>query len=86
MRREIKDKLISAASVTLFFAAVRPSEVPAMWVTVLLALVLYEGMLFGIKAARRQARRERMRHYITVSRIDMQRVADQVFNPLREVS
>ena len=85
MRKRV-DKGMAAGAVVLFFAAVRPTEIPAMWVTVLLALALYEGMLFGIKAARRQARRERRRHYITVSRIDMQRVADQVFNPIREVS
>lgn len=85
MKRKI-DKGIAGGAVTLFFAAVRPTQIPSMWVTVLLALALYEGMLFGIKAARRQARRERRRHYITVSRIDMQRVADQVFNPIREVS
>lgn len=85
MRKRV-DKGIAAGAVVLFFAAVRPTQIPSMWVTVLLALALYEGMLFGIKAARRQARRERRRHYITVSRIDMQRVADQVFNPIREVS
>lgn len=85
MRRRV-DKGIAGAAVVLFFAAVRPTQIPSMWITVLLALALYEGMLFGIKAARRQARRERRRHYITVSRIDMQRVADQVFNPIREVS
>lgn len=85
MKRKI-DKGIAGGAVVLFFAAVRPTQIPSMWVTVLLALALYEGMLFGIKAARRQARRERRRHYITVSRIDMQRVADQVFNPIREVS
>ena len=85
MKRKI-DKGIAGGAVTLFFAAVRPTQIPSMWVTVLLALALYEGMLFGIKAARRQARRERRRHYITVSKIDMQRVADQVFNPIREVS
>lgn len=85
MRKKI-DKGMAAGAVTLFFAAVRPTQIPSMWVTVLLALALYEGMLFGIKAARRQARKERRRHYITVSKIDMQRVADQVFNPIREVS
>ena len=85
MKRKI-DKGIAGGAVTLFFAAVRPTQIPSMWITVLLALALYEGMLFGIKAARRQARRERRRHYITVSKIDMQRVADQVFNPIREVS
>ena len=85
MRKRV-DNGIAGAAVTLFFAAIRPTQIPSMWVTVLLALALYEGMLFGIKAARRQARRERRRRYITVSRIDMQRVADQVFNPIREVS
>lgn len=85
MKRKM-DKGIAGGAVTLFFAAVRPTEIPSMWITVLLALALYEGMLYGIKVARRQARRERMRHYITVSKIDMQRVADQVFNPIREVS
>ena len=84
MKRKL-DKGIAGASVTLFFAAVRPTEIPSMWVTVLLALALYEGMLFGIKAARKQARAERRRHYVTVSKIDMRRVADQVFNPLKEV-
>ena len=85
MKRKL-DKGIAAGAVTLFFAAVRPTEIPAMWVTVLLALALYESMLYGIRSARRQARRERKRHYVTASRIDMQRVADQVFNPIREVS
>jgi len=85
MKRKI-DKGIAGVAVVLFFAAVRPTQIPSMWITVLLALALYEGMLFGIKAARRQARRERRRHYITVSKIDMRRVADQVFNPIREVS
>ena len=45
MKREIKDKLISASAVTLFFAAVRPSVVPKMWITVLLAFALYECVL-----------------------------------------
>lgn len=85
MRKKI-DKGMAAGAVVLFFAAVRPTQIPPMWITVLLALALYEGMLFGIKAARRQARRERRRHYVTVSKIDMRRVADQVFNPIREVS
>lgn len=84
MKRKL-DKGIAAGAVTLFFAAVRPDSVPAMWVTVLLALALYESMLYGIRSARRQARRERKRHYVTATRIDMERVAGQVFNPLREV-
>lgn len=85
MKRKL-DKGIAAGAVTLFFAAVRPTQIPSMWITVLLALALYESMLYGIRSARRQARRERKRHYVTATRIDMKRVADQVFNPIREVS
>lgn len=86
MKRKALDKGIAGAAVTLFFAAVRPDSVPAMWITVLLALALYEAMLYAVRIGRRQARRERRRHYVTASRIDMKRVADQVFNPIREVS
>ncbi len=85
MKRKM-DKGIAGGAVVLFFAAVRPTEIPSMWITVLLALVLYEAMLYAVRIGRRQARRECRRHYITVSKIDMQRVADQVFNPIREVS
>ena len=70
----------------MFFAAVRPDSVPQMWITVLLALALYEAMLYAVRIGRRHARRERRRHYVTATRIDMERVAEQVFNPLREVS
>jgi hypothetical protein len=52
MKREIKDRLISASTVTLFFAAVRPSVVPKMWITVLLAFALYEGILLGLAVSR----------------------------------
>ena len=86
MKRKALDKGMAAGAVTLFFAAVRPDSVPAMWVTVLLALALYEAMLYGIKVGRRQACKERKRHYLTATRIDMRRVEAQVFNPLREVS
>lgn len=86
MKRKTMDKGIAAGAVTLFFAAVRPDSVPQMWVTVLLALALYEAMLYGIKVGRRQARKERKRHYLTATRIDMRRVEEQVFNPIREVS
>ena len=86
MKRRVMDKGIAGGAVMLFFAAVRPTEIPSMWITVLLALALYEGMLYAIRIGRRQARRERRRHYVTATRIDMERVAEQVFNPIREVS
>ena len=85
MKREIKDKLISAAAVTLFFAAVRPSAVPAMWITVLLAFMLYEGILLGLALSRdiRKAQRRRMNRQYRSE--DAVRRAEQWFNPLKEV-
>ena len=86
MKREIKDKLISAASVTLFFAAVRPSVVPKMWITVLLAFALYEGILLGLALSRdiRKAQRRRLnRRYRSE---DAARWAEEWFQPYREVS
>lgn len=86
MRREIKDKLISAAAVTLFFAAVRPSEMPKMWITVLLAFMLYEGILLGLALSRdiRKAQRRRLNRRYRAE--DAVRWAEQWFNPLKEVS
>ena len=86
MRREIKDKLISAASVTLFFAAVRPSAVPAMWITVLLAFALYEGILLGLALSRDVRRAQRRRLNRRYRSEDAVRWAEQWFNPLKEVS
>jgi hypothetical protein len=85
MRREIKDKLISAASVTLFFAAVRPSVVPKMWITVLLAFVLYEGILLGLAVSRDVRRANRRRYNSRYRAEDAARWAEEWFNPLREV-
>lgn len=86
MRREIKDKLISAASVTLFFAAVRPSEVPAMWVTVLLAFAMYEAILLALALSRDVAKESRKRRNLVYRGQDAERWAAEWFNPLKEVS
>lgn len=86
MKREIKDKMISAAAVTLFFAAVRPSAVPAMWITVLLAFALYEGILLGLALSRDVRRAQRRRLNRRYRSEDAVRWAEQWFNPLKEVS
>lgn len=85
MRREIKDRMISAAAVTLFFAAVRPSEVPAMWITVLLAFALYEGVLLGLALSRDIRRANRRRYNSRYRAEDAARWAEEWFNPYREV-
>lgn len=85
MKREIKDRMISAAAVTLFFAAVRPSEVPAMWVTVLLAFALYEGILLGLAVARDIQKATRRRYNSRYRAEDAARWAEEWFNPMKGV-
>jgi len=85
MKREIKDRLISASAVTLFFAAVRPSEVPAMWVTVMLAFALYEGILLGLALSRDVRRANRRRMNSRYRSEDAVRWAEEWFNPMKGV-
>lgn len=85
MKKGIKEKMISAASVVVFFALVRPSEVPAMWVTVLLAFALYEGILLGMAFARDVRKSQRRRSNAHYRHEDAVRWAEEWFNPIREV-
>lgn len=85
MKREIKDRLISASAVTLFFAAVRPSEVPAMWITVLLAFALYEAILLGLAVSRDVRRANRRRYNSRYRAEDAARWAEEWFNPMKGV-
>lgn len=85
MRKEARDKLISASAVTLFFAAVRPSEVPAMWITVLLAFALYEAILLGLALSRDVRRANRRRMNSRYRSEDAVRWAEEWFNPMKGV-
>ena len=78
------DKGISAAGTLLFVGAIQ-TDAPA-WSLVILALVIYEIGQWCCRIARREARRNRRNHYITVTRRDAQRWAEQWFNPYKEVS
>ena len=78
------DKVVSAAGVVLFVGLIR-TEAP-FGVLATLTVVLYEICLWACRIAHKEARKSRRRHYITATKLDMERVADQVFNPLKEVS
>ena len=78
------DKVVSAAGVILFVGLIRTEA--SFGGLAALTLVLYEICLWVCRIAHKEARRNRRRHYITATKLDMERVADQVFNPLKEVS
>lgn len=83
--RGIKDKMIAGAGTVGFMALISTNAEPKMWQIALLGIALYETALLAVRIARKEARKARRRRYITVTRRDMQRVADQVFNPLRNM-
>ena len=83
MRKRVVDKGISAAG-TLLLAGAIQTDAPA-WTLVILALFLYEMALWCCRIARREAKKNRRKHYITVSRMDAQRWADtRIGWPMRE--
>lgn len=60
------------------------TDAPA-WSLIILALFMYEMALWCCRIARREAMKNRRKHYITVSRMDAQRWADTRFGwPMKE--
>jgi ABC-type dipeptide/oligopeptide/nickel transport system permease subunit len=77
------DKGISAAGAILFVGLIQ-TDAPT-WSLVVLTLVMYEIAQWCCRIARREARRQRRNRYITASRTDAQRWAEQWFNPYKGV-
>ena len=67
------DKGISAAGAILFVGLIQ-TDAPT-WSLVVLTLVMYEIAQWCCRIARREAKRQRRKHYITVSKIDAERWA-----------
>lgn len=84
MKKKI-DKGISALGTVLFVGLIQ-TDAPA-WALVVLALMVYEIAQWCCRIARRQAKVERRRHYVTVSRENGRRWAStRIGWPMREVS
>ena len=81
--RKVIDKGISAAGAILFVGLIQ-TDAPT-WSLVVLTLVMYEIAQWCCRIARREARRQRRNRYITASRTDAQRWAEQWFNPYKGV-
>lgn len=54
-------RIITAVCIVAFFAAVRPSEVPPMWIVAALSIGSYEIIAMAAKADRRAQKRRRRR-------------------------
>lgn len=83
MKNRGMDKVVSAAGVILFVGLIRTEASFVVMAT--LTVVLYEICLWACRIAHKEVRKSRRRQYITATKLDMERVADQVFNPLKEV-
>lgn len=79
------DKGMSAAGAILFVGLIQ-TDAPA-WSLVALALVIYEVAQWCCRIARKEARRNRRNHYITVTKRDAQRWANTKIGwPMKEVT
>lgn len=83
MKRRVIDKGISAVGTVLFVGLIQ-TDAPA-WQLLILGLFMYELAYELCKTMRREARKNRKRHYITASRTDAHRWAEQWFNPYKGV-
>lgn len=81
----MRNKLKAAALVTVFFALVRPSEVPPMWATVIFGIVFYECALYGLRIHRQIQRERRIAQNVVFRKRDGAAIENEVFNPLKEV-
>ena len=79
------NRLIASVGTVWFMSLISTNANPKLWQIAFLSIGMYEALFWAVSIARREARRQRRRKYITVTRRDMERVADEVFNPYKEV-
>lgn len=79
------NRLIAGVGTVWFMSLISTNANPKLWQIAFLSIGMYEALFWAVRIARREARRQRRRKYITVTRRDMERVADEVFNPYKEV-
>ena len=79
------NRLIAGVGTVWFMSLISTNANPKLWQVAFLSIGMYEALFWAVRIARREARRQRRRKYITVTRRDMERVAEEVFNPYKEV-
>ena len=77
----------SAAAVTVgFMAVVRPDPMPTMFETALITVLMYESVRWCAWYARQIRQQKKDKRYITLTKRDMRRWADEWITPaIREV-
>ena len=79
------NKVLAGASTLAFIAIVRPDKDVSLVGVALVSVLLYEAMVYSIDFVRKSQRKRKERHYITVSRADMKRWANErLYWPLTE--
>ena len=84
--RGVKNKVIAAAGTMLFLALVRTNADPKMWQIGLVAVLMYETLIFCLRYMRIVQREIRRNKVIRIREEDARRWAEEWFNPYREVS
>jgi len=86
MKKRMINKGIASVGTVAFIALIRPEQMPPMWAVATLAISFYEIGLMMCRTAKRQAKTERRRHYVTVSRENGRRWANtRIGWPMKEV-
>lgn len=85
----MKDRLIAAGAVMLFFLTLRTNANPEMWQIGLIAVALYESVLLIIKTFERETkktiRKREVARNVRFRKEDGYRLEDEVFDPLRRM-
>ena len=85
-RGELINKGISAASTLAFMAVVRPDPMPSMFETALITVLMYEAVRWCVWYVRQIRQQKKDKRYITLTKRDMRRWADEWITPaIREV-
>lgn len=84
---ELIDKGAAAALTVAFMALVRPDPEPTRVGLTVTAVLMYEALRWCIWFVRKMHRRQKEKHYITVTKRDMERWAKEwLYWPMKEVS
>lgn len=85
-RGELINKGIAAAVTVGFMAVVRPDPMPSMAETALITVLMYEAVRWCVWYVRQIRQQKRDKRYITLTKRDMRRWADEWITPaIREV-
>lgn len=85
-RNKGTDKALSAGASILFVGLIQSSDANHVALAAL-TVGLYEVCLLACRIARREANKDRKRHYITVSQRDIRRWSDTwIGHPMKEVN